>query len=118
MGKENYGIGTNKVTEVSLKEIDLSELQDIVPINNTTKEEMLPNKNGTYELLNTFKSEFEEHFPLLVLLRNPYLPIGNDKSTEGCISAPLDSVVDYCQLGMLSGSYTPQKITTKDDKTI
>lgn len=53
---------------------------------------------------------------ICVLLRKPYLPIGNNTSTEGCISPPNNDVVNYCEPGLLPLNNTPQKIVTNDDE--
>lgn len=116
VGKKDNIIGQNIVSEVTLSRIDLSGLTDIVPMENTAKRDMEPNRKPTYEMLpHTQKISAPPN--IYALLRKPYLPIGSNRSIDGCISAPADGVKDYCEIGLLGGNNTPQKVVTNDNRT-
>lgn len=116
VGKKDNTIGQNIVTEVTLSRIDLSDLSDIVPMQNTSKNEMEPDKKPTYDML-SHSQKISAPPNIFALLRKPYLPIGSANSIAGCIPAPDDAVQDYCEIGLLAGNNVPQKIVTNNDRT-
>lgn len=86
VGAQNHTLGSNIASEVTLSKIDLSNVTDIIPLNNKTKTPKDPNKEPTYELLNhMIDGDNIEGDGIQVLLRRVYLPIANSKSNTGAI---------------------------------
>lgn len=96
------------------QKIDLSGLTDVVPIDNKTKNPLEPNRTPTYQMLGHSTTVKRIQHPY-VLLRRPYLPIGNNKTTEGTMRSPGQYASRYDETGILPAVDTPQKIVTKDD---
>lgn len=86
VGVQNHTLGSNVVSEVSLSKIDLSNITDIIPLDNKYGMPKQPNKEPTYELLNHMRDgDRIEGDGIQVLLRRLYLPIANSKSNTGAI---------------------------------
>lgn len=114
IGIKDKTLGSNIASEVYVNVFDLSGLRDIVPIDNKTGQKLEGTTTPEYKLLPHGSRIVSIPF-ILALLRNPYLPIGNEKSTEGCIP-PEGELFNYCQENIFIGNNTPQKIETKDGK--
>lgn len=114
LGIKDKTLGANIASEVYITELDITGLRDIVPIDNKTGQKLEGNATPEYKLL-PHRSRISSIPYILALLRNPYLPIGNEKSTEGCIP-PEGELLNYCQEKLFIGNNTPQKIETKDGK--
>lgn len=98
LGKKDSTVGSNIASDVTLSEIDLSNLSFITPIDNRTKKKLQPNKVVTYDILphSNNADVYLTTYGLMVLLRKPYLPIANEKSNTGCI-APITGTDNYLE---------------------
>lgn len=91
MGEKDKSLGSNIASEVTLSTIDISNITDIVPIDNKTKKLKERNRVPSYQLLpHTEKIKDSiyrapEQGAMMVVLPRHYLPIANEKSSEGSI---------------------------------
>lgn len=100
VGTKDKTLGSNIVSEVTLAEIDLSNLIGITPIDNRTKKRSEPNKTPSYNLLSHTRRIADAAQPwFMVMLPKLYLPIANEKSNDGAIP-PYSDTDDYQEVGL------------------